>query len=238
MQFVLFRRLSIHHRHPTTRCARCWLISMASLTHVRTLTLAAGRQFVTSLTASSLRHLHIRPIAVLRTAQQQCHHQQQQQQHRQQWRLYSTTAALDTQQPIASSDSHNDNSSTSIRSNIPDTMRAVVCTELGAIDKIEYEWLPVPSIQANQVLIKVHATTISRPDLDFFHGEPAMTRTYNRLSPLIFGAECSGVLGWCYCTALALLCTSTDIDAADIRNGCIHWCRDLYVSGISCNNRT
>lgn len=51
--------------------------------------------------------------------------------------------------------------------NLPETMRAMVLTGHGGMDRYEYhsDW-PVPDMQANQVLIKVHACGLNNTDVN------------------------------------------------------------------------
>lgn len=45
------------------------------------------------------------------------------------------------------------------------TMQQIIITEPGDVDKLAYETVTVPTAQADQVLVKVHAFGINRPDI-------------------------------------------------------------------------
>lgn len=45
------------------------------------------------------------------------------------------------------------------------TMQQIIITEPGGVDKLAYETVTVPTAQADQVLVKVHAFGINRPDI-------------------------------------------------------------------------
>ena len=45
------------------------------------------------------------------------------------------------------------------------TMQQVIITELGGVDKLAYETVTIPEAKADEVLVKVHAFGINRPDI-------------------------------------------------------------------------
>ena len=45
------------------------------------------------------------------------------------------------------------------------TMQQVIITEPGGVDKLAYETVTVPEPKADEVLVKVHAFGINRPDI-------------------------------------------------------------------------
>lgn len=46
-----------------------------------------------------------------------------------------------------------------------ETMQQVIITEPGGVDKLAYETVAVPAAKADEVLVKVHAFGINRPDI-------------------------------------------------------------------------
>ena len=57
------------------------------------------------------------------------------------------------------------NATVSNMQNIPDSMRSVSIKEFGAADKMEIIQTPVPEVHDDEVLIKVKAAGVSRPDI-------------------------------------------------------------------------
>ncbi len=53
-------------------------------------------------------------------------------------------------------------------------MKAVVYTRYGSPDVLEIRQVPKPEPQANEVLVRVHATTVSRTDCGMLRGHPAL----------------------------------------------------------------
>lgn len=45
------------------------------------------------------------------------------------------------------------------------TMQQVIITEPGGVDKLDYETVNIPTVKADEVLVKVHAFGINRPDI-------------------------------------------------------------------------
>ena len=45
------------------------------------------------------------------------------------------------------------------------TMQQIIITEPGGVEKLAYESVAVPQVQANEVLVKVHAFGLNRPDI-------------------------------------------------------------------------
>ena len=45
------------------------------------------------------------------------------------------------------------------------TMQQVIITEPGGVDKLAYETVTIPEAKEDEVLVKVHAFGINRPDI-------------------------------------------------------------------------
>ncbi len=71
-----------------------------------------------------------------------------------------------------------------------DTMKAVVLTRFGGPDAFELQTLPVPSVGARQVRVRVHATAINPLDYQIRRGDYA---DYVKL-PAVIGHDVSGVV--------------------------------------------
>ena len=46
-----------------------------------------------------------------------------------------------------------------------ETMQQVIIIEPGGVDKLAYETVTIPKAKADEVLVKVHAFGINRPDI-------------------------------------------------------------------------
>jgi NADPH:quinone reductase-like Zn-dependent oxidoreductase len=76
-------------------------------------------------------------------------------------------------------------------------MRAVVYTKYGAPDVLHVEEVERPIPAANEVLVRVHATTVNRTDSGFRTGRPVITRAFSgvfRPRYRILGSEFAGVV--------------------------------------------
>jgi NADPH:quinone reductase-like Zn-dependent oxidoreductase len=60
-------------------------------------------------------------------------------------------------------------------------MKAIVCTEYGPPDVLQLKEVPKPVPQDNEVLIKVHATTVTAVDCTFRQGKPFIGRFFSGL---------------------------------------------------------
>jgi len=83
----------------------------------------------------------------------------------------------------------------SIRSQ--NTMKAVVCREYGSADSISIEKVPIPTISASQVLVRVKAVSINPYDRYLMRGEPYLARIqFGLFSPKAkgLGQDFSGIV--------------------------------------------
>ena len=62
---------------------------------------------------------------------------------------------------------------------IPKTMRAVVYR---GVNDLRLETVPVPRIGPNELLVKVHATTVNRTDCEYRRAKPFILRYWTRLT--------------------------------------------------------
>jgi NADPH:quinone reductase-like Zn-dependent oxidoreductase len=58
------------------------------------------------------------------------------------------------------------------------TMKAIVCTKYGSSDVLELQEVAMPKVKENQVLIKVHATIVTRADTMMRTGYPLFGRLF------------------------------------------------------------
>jgi NADPH:quinone reductase-like Zn-dependent oxidoreductase len=74
-------------------------------------------------------------------------------------------------------------------------MKAVSCTKYGAPDVLQLVELPVPTPQSGEVLVRIHATTVTAADLMMRTGLPVVGRLYlglRRPSKPVFGFDFAG----------------------------------------------
>jgi NADPH:quinone reductase-like Zn-dependent oxidoreductase len=75
------------------------------------------------------------------------------------------------------------------------TMKAVVQDRYGPPDAVELRRIDQPTVKDNQVLVKVHATTVNRTDCGFRAGTPFFVRVFtglNRPKGMVLGNEFAG----------------------------------------------
>jgi NADPH:quinone reductase-like Zn-dependent oxidoreductase len=75
------------------------------------------------------------------------------------------------------------------------TMRAVVQDRYGPPDVVELRRIDQPTVKDNQVLVKVHATTVNRTDCGFRAGKPFFVRVFTGLikpNGVVLGNEFAG----------------------------------------------
>lgn len=74
-------------------------------------------------------------------------------------------------------------------------MKAVVYTKYGPPDVLELKEVPKPVPKNNEVLVKIHATTVNRTDCGFLRGRPFIVRFFSGLTRpknTILGTEFAG----------------------------------------------
>ena len=79
----------------------------------------------------------------------------------------------------------------------PDTMRAVVARRYGTSEVVAIESIPVPTPATDQVLVRVHASSMNALDWHFVTGTPYLVRLTNGLrrpKRIIPGADLAGVV--------------------------------------------
>lgn len=77
----------------------------------------------------------------------------------------------------------------------PEKMKAIVYTRYGPPDVLQLEEVPKPTPKDDEVLIKIHATTVNRTDCGFLRGKPAFVRFVSgvfRPKRTILGCEFAG----------------------------------------------
>src|SRR3974390_3087024 len=79
----------------------------------------------------------------------------------------------------------------------PVAMKAAVATRYGAPEVVHVEDVPRPAPQADEVLVRVHATTVNRTDCGFRAGHPCFIRAFSGITKPkhnILGNEFAGVV--------------------------------------------
>jgi NADPH:quinone reductase-like Zn-dependent oxidoreductase len=74
-------------------------------------------------------------------------------------------------------------------------MKAVVCTKYGSPDVLQLKEVEKPTPQDNEVLIKIHATTVNRTDCATLRAEPFFARLFTGIfkpNNPILGTEFAG----------------------------------------------
>jgi NADPH:quinone reductase-like Zn-dependent oxidoreductase len=77
------------------------------------------------------------------------------------------------------------------------TVRAAIAERYGTPDVIRLVDLPVPVPAADEVLVRIHATTVNRTDLGVLSGSPAFARLFYGLTKPkhpVLGNEFAGVV--------------------------------------------
>ena len=77
----------------------------------------------------------------------------------------------------------------------PPSMRAVVCTEYGPPEVLRLEEVPIPVPAADELLIRVGATTVNRTDCGYRGGKPFLIRFFGGLrrpKVAVLGTEFAG----------------------------------------------
>ena len=57
-------------------------------------------------------------------------------------------------------------------------MKAIVCTKYGSPDVLKFKEVEKPTPKDNEVLIKVHNTTVNRTDCGILSAKPFISRFY------------------------------------------------------------
>jgi NADPH:quinone reductase-like Zn-dependent oxidoreductase len=75
-------------------------------------------------------------------------------------------------------------------------MKAIVYKEYGSTDNLNLEEIEKPTPGDNEVLIKVHATSVNASDYEFVKGEPLYTRMWGLRKPgnQILGSDIAGTI--------------------------------------------
>lgn len=74
-------------------------------------------------------------------------------------------------------------------------MKAIVCTKYGSPDVLELKEVEIPSPKDNELLIRIHATTVNRTDCAMLRAEPFIMRFFTGLfkpNRSILGTEFAG----------------------------------------------
>ena len=60
-------------------------------------------------------------------------------------------------------------------------MKAAVYTQYGSPEVVQIKELPIPSIKSDEVLVRIHATSVNRTDCGFLRAKPFITRFFSGL---------------------------------------------------------
>ena len=74
-------------------------------------------------------------------------------------------------------------------------MKAIVYTKYGTPDVLEMQEVAKPTIEENEILVKIHATTVTAVDSAFRQGRPFNSRLYAGLfkpKNQVLGSELAG----------------------------------------------
>lgn len=71
-------------------------------------------------------------------------------------------------------------------------MKAVTINQYGSIDVLEYSDINQPQITPNQLLVKIHATSVNPVDWKIRQGQLQLLSGFN--FPIILGSDLSGVV--------------------------------------------
>ena len=78
-------------------------------------------------------------------------------------------------------------------------MKAIVYTEYGSYDVLQLKGVPMPTPEGNEVLVKIHATTVTTANLANVSGKPIIARIFSpnlgllRPKVGILGVELAGL---------------------------------------------
>ena len=73
-------------------------------------------------------------------------------------------------------------------------MKAIICTKYGSPDVLQLGEVEKPIPKDNEVLVKIHATSINAADLELLRGSPFLIRLAAPLRPIckILGSDMAG----------------------------------------------
>ena len=95
------------------------------------------------------------------------------------------------------------------------TMQQIIITEPGGVEKLAYESVAVPQAQANEVLVKVHAFGLNRPDILQRQGLYPMPKGVTPVP----GLEVSGIVE----------AVGADVTAFKVGDKVCGWCFQKYA---------
>lgn len=75
-------------------------------------------------------------------------------------------------------------------------MKAVVYSQYGSAEQLHLQDVPLPLIKENEVLVRVHASSINSWDWDLLQGKPFLSRIGGLFKPRyqILGADIAGIV--------------------------------------------
>ena len=75
-------------------------------------------------------------------------------------------------------------------------MKALIRTFYGSPDVLQFKELKKPAPKENELLIKIHATSLNASDIEFLSGKPIYTRMWGLFKPKIriLGSDIAGVV--------------------------------------------